>query len=72
MTPLVSRTYHDRGLEAVFGSEEEMAAQAARDYPLRRLGTVDDVAAFALFLASDESSWITGGVFPADGGFTAR
>jgi 3-oxoacyl-[acyl-carrier protein] reductase len=36
--------------------------------PLRRLGRPDDVANLALFLASDESSWITGGLFPIDGG----
>jgi NAD(P)-dependent dehydrogenase (short-subunit alcohol dehydrogenase family) len=71
-TPLVSRTYEQRGGAARFGSEEEMARAAARAYPLGRLGTVDDVAALALFLASDESSWLTGGVFPADGGYTAR
>jgi NAD(P)-dependent dehydrogenase (short-subunit alcohol dehydrogenase family) len=30
------------------------------------------VASLALFLAGDESAWITGGVFTADGGYTAQ
>jgi NAD(P)-dependent dehydrogenase (short-subunit alcohol dehydrogenase family) len=40
-------------------------------YPLRRVGEPEDVAAAALFLASDESRWITGVVLPVDGGLTA-
>lgn len=40
-------------------------------YPLRRIGEPEDVADAALFLASDESRWITGVVLPVDGGLTA-
>ena len=40
-------------------------------YPLRRVGEPGDVADAALFLASDESRWITGVVLPVDGGLTA-
>lgn len=71
-TPLVSRTYLERGGDERFGSEAEMAKSAARAYPLRRLGTPDEVASLALFLAGDAASWITGGVFTADGGYTAQ
>ena len=39
-----------------------------RNIPVRRLGTAEDVAAIALFLASDMSAYITGAVIPADGG----
>ena len=39
-----------------------------RDIPLGRLGTPEDVANLALFLASDESSFITGQCFVIDGG----
>jgi meso-butanediol dehydrogenase/(S,S)-butanediol dehydrogenase/diacetyl reductase len=39
--------------------------------PLGRTGRPEDVAALALFLASDESSWMTGNVIALDGGITA-
>lgn len=39
-----------------------------KNIPVRRLGTAEDVAAIALFLASDMSSYITGAILPADGG----
>jgi 3-oxoacyl-[acyl-carrier protein] reductase len=42
-----------------------------KNIPVRRLGTAEDVAAIALFLASDMSSYITGAVLPADGGLVA-
>jgi 3-oxoacyl-[acyl-carrier protein] reductase len=43
-------------------------AALAETHPLRRLGTPEDVANAALFLASDESSWITGVVLDVAGG----
>ncbi|NLD51203.1 MAG: glucose 1-dehydrogenase [Clostridiaceae bacterium] len=38
--------------------------------PLRRLGEPEDIAKAAIFLASDESSWITGQVLAVDGGIS--
>jgi len=42
-----------------------------RDTPLRRFGTPDEVAAVAVFLASDESAYTTGAEFHVDGGILA-
>jgi NAD(P)-dependent dehydrogenase (short-subunit alcohol dehydrogenase family) len=39
---------------------------------LSRLGTVDDIANGVLFLASDESSFMTGSELVMDGGWTAK
>ncbi len=38
---------------------------------IRRAGTGDDIAYLAAYLASDESSWVTGQNFCIDGGVTA-
>ncbi|MCC6790152.1 MAG: glucose 1-dehydrogenase [Thermomicrobiales bacterium] len=43
----------------------------ARWYPLRRVGEPEDVANAALFLCSDQASWITGEVLAVDGGLLA-
>jgi NAD(P)-dependent dehydrogenase (short-subunit alcohol dehydrogenase family) len=43
----------------------------ARNVPQRRLGSAEDVAGIALFLASDLSAYTSGAVVPADGGLAA-
>jgi meso-butanediol dehydrogenase / (S,S)-butanediol dehydrogenase / diacetyl reductase len=40
-------------------------------HPLGRLGQPEDIAGLAAYLASDESSWVTGSIFPVDGGYLA-
>jgi NAD(P)-dependent dehydrogenase (short-subunit alcohol dehydrogenase family) len=40
----------------------------ARQVPLRRAGTGEDVAGMVLYLCSDEGSWITGQLYTVDGG----
>ncbi|MFO8009269.1 MAG: SDR family oxidoreductase, partial [Dehalococcoidia bacterium] len=47
---------------------EPIETQLAELSPLNRLGEPEDVAAMALFLASPASEWITGRLFPVDGG----
>lgn len=47
---------------------DEMKTSLVEMHPIRRLGTPDDVARAALFLASDESSWITGQIIDVAGG----
>jgi 7-alpha-hydroxysteroid dehydrogenase len=54
-------------LEIVLGDEAMRSAMEGAT-PLKRIGTVDEIAATALFLASDASSYVTGKVIEADGG----
>lgn len=46
--------------------------QVAAALPLRRVGTPDDMTGPAVFLASEESGWMTGQSLLVDGGFTAQ
>ena len=58
-------------LQGSFDRDADPAAARARNvdrHPLGRLGTPEDAAELALFLVSPRSGWITGGVFPLDGG----
>jgi 3-oxoacyl-[acyl-carrier protein] reductase len=47
---------------------QEMQEQLRIQHPLQRLGTPDDVAEAALFLAADTASWISGVVLDVAGG----
>jgi NAD(P)-dependent dehydrogenase (short-subunit alcohol dehydrogenase family) len=53
------------------GSAEAEAAFRAME-PVERFGTPEEIASMALFLASDESSFITGAALAVDGGFVAQ
>jgi NAD(P)-dependent dehydrogenase (short-subunit alcohol dehydrogenase family) len=52
--------------------DEQLWGEIMAKIPLGRVGTPEDVAYAALFLASDESSWITGSSLMVDGGYTAQ
>jgi NAD(P)-dependent dehydrogenase (short-subunit alcohol dehydrogenase family) len=56
---------------AAFAMDEEARRQRVAMHPVGRFGQPEDVAGLAVFLASDESSWITGAAFPVDGGYSA-
>jgi NAD(P)-dependent dehydrogenase (short-subunit alcohol dehydrogenase family) len=56
---------------AAWPSEEEWKKNDA-DHPIGRCATVADIAALVAFLGSDEASIITGSLYLADGGYTAK
>lgn len=53
---------------AAFPNPEKAVENARQASLLKRLGTPADIASLALFLASEEASWITGSAFTIDGG----
>jgi NAD(P)-dependent dehydrogenase (short-subunit alcohol dehydrogenase family) len=53
------------------GGENSAAKFLSKMQPMTREGRPDDIANMALFLASDESEWITGAAMVVDGGYTA-
>jgi NAD(P)-dependent dehydrogenase (short-subunit alcohol dehydrogenase family) len=61
-------------VKGVFNETEQgqaMLKARLATIPLGRLGKPEDVAEMAVFLASEESSWLTGAAIPLDGGVTA-
>jgi len=69
--PIDNRMIHS--LESQFSPEDPKAGQdfVLSLIPMKRYGTNEEVANLALFLASDESTFCTGGIHMIDGGFTA-
>ncbi len=51
------------------GREQEMFEKLSKTQPIGRMGRPDEIATLALFLCSDEASFITGTDYPIDGGF---
>ena len=51
---------------------EKNEERIAQHLPLKRLGEPDDIATAALYLLSDEASWITGQMLVVDGGTTTQ
>lgn len=51
------------------GKEQEMFEKLSKSQPIGRMGTVEEVAALALYLCSDEAGFVTGNDYPIDGGF---
>ena len=68
-------SFVDTELTARFIGQSSDPAEARRErtaaHPIGRLGRPEDVAGLAVYLASDESSWVTGAVLPVDGGYLA-
>jgi NAD(P)-dependent dehydrogenase (short-subunit alcohol dehydrogenase family) len=53
-------------------ADPELQREAAARIPLGRTGRPEDIAYGVLFLASDESSFVTGSELVIDGGYTAE
>lgn len=67
-TPLMEPMLTARG----GGDLEKGLAMTTAKYSLGRLGTPEEIARVALFLASDDSSFVTGSIVTADGGMTSQ
>jgi NAD(P)-dependent dehydrogenase (short-subunit alcohol dehydrogenase family) len=64
---LIATTMMDRVL-----NDADLRDMFEKGSPLKRLGQPEDIARVALFLASDESGFMTGSIVVADGGFLIR
>ena len=58
---------------AKFLTENEISRKASESlHPMGRIGKPEDVVEAILYLASDDSSWVTGTIIPIDGGMKAN
>lgn len=55
--------------QEAFDKDPELEKKLSRAYPMGRLGRPDDPAPLAVLLCSDAGEWITGQVYPVDGGY---
>ncbi|MDZ4757948.1 MAG: SDR family oxidoreductase [Bacteroidota bacterium] len=60
----------DTPLAATFVNSEQKKEANAQRHPLKRIGTIDDIANMAEFLLSEKASWITGQIMHVDGGIS--
>ncbi|MDZ7629282.1 MAG: SDR family NAD(P)-dependent oxidoreductase [Parvularculaceae bacterium] len=69
--PIDNRMMASLGEQLAPGATQAMRAQIEQTVALKRYGTNEEVANLALFLASDEASYCTGGYYLVDGGYVA-
>jgi 3-oxoacyl-[acyl-carrier protein] reductase len=64
-------TMHHGLLAHAIEADPDLEQRLAKAYPAGRIGQVDDAAPLAVLLCSDAASWITGQVYPVDGGYAS-
>ncbi|MFT5077577.1 MAG: 3-oxoacyl-[acyl-carrier protein] reductase [Planctomycetota bacterium] len=67
---VIAPSLTDTPLASKLLSSEEKKEKMGERHPMKRVGTEEDIAAVAVFLLSDDSSWITGQVIGVDGGMS--
>ena len=67
---VIAPSLTDTPLADKFLNNDEKKEKSALRHPLKRFGTVDDIAQMANFLISDNSSWISGQILHVDGGMS--
>ncbi|MDR8392203.1 SDR family oxidoreductase [Aliifodinibius sp. S!AR15-10] len=64
--PVETKLYNDSA--DAFPNSDTILDEVPDSLPMKRVGVPEDIAKAALFLASNDSSWVTGSVFTIDGG----
>jgi NAD(P)-dependent dehydrogenase (short-subunit alcohol dehydrogenase family) len=67
----VAPSLTDTPLAASLLSNESKRENSSKMHPMQRVGKIDDQVNAALFLLSEDSSWITGQILPVDGGMSS-
>jgi glucose 1-dehydrogenase len=62
----------DTPMDAPLKEDQDKMHELLSEIPLRRMGQPEEVAALAVYLASDAASYVTGSTFVIDGGMTRR
>ena len=70
--PILFARLIETDMTADLMKDDSLMQEWSKEYPIGRFGKPGDIASACLYLASDESSFVTGAVLPVDGGFTAH